>query len=171
MADFVASLKNGRLWEQTDEMGRRSHRPVLIVEGDFFGYRVLSYEARRGAALYIARYWNVSFIQTRDAKDTVAWLKTLARHVDDKAQEPSVPKPKDLAGQQLRMLQGIQGIGPGRARELLKRFGTPLAVVNASEKDLAAVVGPKTAEKVFSFVRTEPAWKKGAGRGSMAGSG
>ncbi|WP_243336689.1 ERCC4 domain-containing protein [Anaeromyxobacter soli] len=155
MADFVGSLRSGRLFAQVDELRRVSHRPVLIVEGDFYEYRLIAHEARRGAALFVARYWTVSFIQSKDAKDTAAWLKTLARHVLEGAQEPRVPKPKDLAGQQMRMLQGINGIGPGRARDLLEHFGTPAAVVNATLEELAAVVGPATAEKFFTFVRAQ----------------
>jgi DNA excision repair protein ERCC-4 len=104
----------------------------------------------------------VSFIQSKDAKDTAAWLKTLARHIKEGAQDPHVPKPKDLAGQQMRMLQGINGIGPGRARELLEHFGTPAAVVNATMDELTEAVGPATAEKVFTFVRTAAARNTGA---------
>ena len=36
MADFVGSLKSGRLFAQVDELRRASYRPVLMVEGDFY---------------------------------------------------------------------------------------------------------------------------------------
>jgi excinuclease UvrABC nuclease subunit len=74
-----------------------------------------------------------------------------------------VPKPKDLAGQQMRMLQGINGIGPGRAQDLLAHFGTPAAVVNATLEALTAAVGPATAEKVFTFVRQNAVQRQGRG--------
>lgn len=157
MADFVASVKNGRLFAQVDELRRACYRPVVIVEGDFWEYRHLDYEARRGVALFLARYWNVSFIQSKDAKETVSWLKTLDRHVREGAQEPRVPKAKDLAGQQQRMLEGIQGVGPGRAKALLAHFKSPHRIVNASVEELAEVVGPAVAEKVAAFVRAEAA--------------
>lgn len=154
MADFVASVKNNRVFEQVDDLRRASQRPVFIVEGDFFEYRRLGHEARRAASLFIARYWNVSFIQTKDAKETAGWLGTLARHITSGAQEPRVPKAKDLAGQQQRMLEGIPGVGPGRAKVLLAHFKTPQRVVTASPEDLAEVVGPATAAKIAAFVRS-----------------
>jgi ERCC4-type nuclease len=50
MADFVGSLRSGRLFAQVDELRRVSRRPVLIVEGDFYEYRLIAHEARLGVA-------------------------------------------------------------------------------------------------------------------------
>ena len=60
----------------------------------------------------------------------------------------------DLAAQQMRMLQAIDGIGPRRARRLLEYFGTPAAVVNASMKAPTEAVGPVAAERMSTVVRT-----------------
>jgi DNA excision repair protein ERCC-4 len=151
--DFVYSIKSNHLFAQVDELRRSTQRPILIVEGDFYEYREISHEARRGAALFIARYWNVSFIQTKTVKETADWLATLAKHISCGAQEPRVPKAKDVAGQQQRMLEGIGGVGPGRAKKLLAHFGTPHRIVNATVEELASVVGPSIAKKVATFVR------------------
>ena len=52
-------------------------------------------------------------------------------------------------------LDGIPGVGPKRRDELLKRFKSVKAVAAASEADLAAVVGPKTAKVVYDHFHKE----------------
>ena len=50
-------------------------------------------------------------------------------------------RPKGKRARQLFMLQGLPGVGPGRAARLLERFGSVQAVTAASATDLAAVEG------------------------------
>jgi hypothetical protein len=67
---------------------------------------------------------------------------------------PIVQSEPTVLERQLRMVRAA-GIKPAHAKALLEHFGTPAHVVNTSLEELAAVVGPATAEKVFAFVRTE----------------
>ena len=46
-------------------------------------------------------------------------------------------------------LDSIPGIGPKRKRMLLKHFGSLQRIQNASESELAAVVGPSVATKII----------------------
>jgi Fanconi anemia group M protein len=50
----------------------------------------------------------------------------------------------------LYVLQGLPGVGPARAEQLLEAFGTVEAVMTASVDDLTAVesIGPKTARSM-----------------------
>ena len=59
-------------------------------------------------------------------------------------------RPRGKARLQSRLLQGLPGVGPERARRLLERFGTIEAVVAASADALAAVpgIGKGTAEAI-----------------------
>jgi hypothetical protein len=82
-----------------------------------------------------------------------------------------VPKPKDLAGQQMRMLQGINGIGPGRAQDLLAHFGTPAAVVNATLEALTATVGRSGHCREGVHVRPAERGPEQGQRGSVAAGG
>lgn len=52
----------------------------------------------------------------------------------------------------------LPGIGPERARRLLKRFGSLERCLTASAKELAAVrgVGRGTAEQIREYVTAEP---------------
>jgi excinuclease UvrABC nuclease subunit len=56
---------------------------------------------------------------------------------------------------QSRILQGLPGVGPERARRLLDRFGTIEAVIAAPAEGLAAVpgIGKGTAEGIRWAVR------------------
>jgi DNA excision repair protein ERCC-4 len=42
---------------------------------------------------------------------------------------------------QSHVLQGIPGIGPARAKELINKFGTLAAIFNASDKQLETISG------------------------------
>ncbi|MDQ3675495.1 MAG: excinuclease ABC subunit UvrC [Actinomycetota bacterium] len=52
------------------------------------------------------------------------------------------------------VLDGLPGIGPARKRSLLKRFGSPEAVLNASREQLEAVPGlpSKTARDLYAYL-------------------
>lgn len=59
-------------------------------------------------------------------------------------------RPKGKRARQLFILQGLPGLGPGRAGRLLDRFGSIQAIINASLEDLAGVagIGDKTAASI-----------------------
>ncbi|HEX4952359.1 MAG TPA: excinuclease ABC subunit UvrC [Thermoanaerobaculia bacterium] len=54
-------------------------------------------------------------------------------------------------------LEEMPGIGPSRRRRLLTRFGSLEAIREASEADLAALVGPVLAARLHRFLRASPA--------------
>ena len=54
------------------------------------------------------------------------------------------------------VLDEIQGIGEKRKRDLIRHFGSVRAIRQAPVEQIAAVVGPKTAEKVANYLREHP---------------
>jgi excinuclease ABC subunit C len=52
-------------------------------------------------------------------------------------------------------LDGLPGVGATRKQALLKHFGSPDAVLNASREELEAVPGvpPKVARQVYEYLR------------------
>ena len=54
------------------------------------------------------------------------------------------------------VLDEIQGIGEKRKRDLIRHFGSVRAIRQAPVEQIAAVVGPKTAEKVAAYLREHP---------------
>ncbi|MCS7173355.1 MAG: excinuclease ABC subunit UvrC [Armatimonadetes bacterium] len=52
------------------------------------------------------------------------------------------------------VLDEIPGVGEKRKRELIRHFGSVRRLREASEEEVAAVVGPKVARKVLAFLQT-----------------
>lgn len=63
----------------------------------------------------------------------------------------------DVKGMEQWWAQGFPQIGLKRAEALLSAFTSPLAICNASVKELASVdgIGPKTARTIHKFLRRE----------------
>ena len=53
-------------------------------------------------------------------------------------------------------MEGLPGVGRGRARKLLQHFGTPAAVMRASAEELGRVpgIGPKVALQIWNALNT-----------------
>lgn len=123
LPDFAASLISGRLFDQALRLTKQSKfHSVLVLEGGFSELR--SSGLRREAVL----------------------ARTLA--------QGGLPRrgyrPKGKAALQHYILQGLPGVGPVRAQQLLARFGTVAAVLTAEEHALTAVagIGRDTARKI-----------------------
>jgi excinuclease ABC subunit C len=52
------------------------------------------------------------------------------------------------------VLEHAPGVGPKRRKALLKAFGSLKGVMEASREDLAGVVGPRTAERLYAFLQS-----------------
>jgi excinuclease ABC subunit C len=97
-------------------------------------------------------------IFTRDAVDPIALASTdqallLIQRIRDEAHRFAVTfHRRARAIRDLRSeLDHVPGVGPRRRRTLLSTFGSLAGVRRATREELAAVVGPKTAEAVLTF--------------------
>jgi len=54
------------------------------------------------------------------------------------------------------MLMSIKGIGEKRKRDLIRHFGSVRAIRQATVEQIAAVVGPKMAQKVVDYLIEHP---------------
>ncbi len=54
------------------------------------------------------------------------------------------------------VLDEIAGIGEKRKRDLIRHFGSVRQIRQASVDQIAEVIGPKTAQKVFDYLRSHP---------------
>jgi excinuclease ABC subunit C len=100
---------------------------------------------------------------TRDREDAIALAPTdpallLIQRVRDEAHRFAVTfhrrarTMRDLHSE----LDHVPGIGPRRRRTLLTTFGSVAGVRRATREELAAVVGPKTADAVLAFFASRP---------------
>ncbi len=136
VADFLGSIKDGRLFNQANAMIEAYERPVLILEGQVS--RALRRSAMKPAAVYgalssLALDYGICILPTEDTDTTGVLLQRLAyreQAKDNRAiQLRVVDRSLPLNKQQLFLLSGFQQIGTASAEDLLEKFDTPLKVI------------------------------------------
>jgi ERCC4-type nuclease len=155
LADFARSVIDTRLFKQAAALAQGTHRGVLILEGTAgdMGAGGVHREALQGALITVSVFYGLAVLRARDAAETTRLLVYLGRQAQEFARG-SLPRPgyrpKGKRARQLFVLQGLPGVGPGRAARLLDRFGSVQAVAVASSADLAAVdgIGETTAGRI-----------------------
>ncbi len=159
-ADFVQSIIDGRLFEQAKNMVENFVRPVIVVEGDPYVVRNVHPNAIRGAIATLAVDYGIPVVFTRDAKETAALLKIIARREQlEMKREPRLRGEKrimSLPEMQQYIVESLPFVGPKLAKNLLKTFGTVERVFTASERELAQVegMGPKRAKEIRKVLTT-----------------
>lgn len=78
------------------------------------------------------------------------YLLKLLQHIRDEAHRFAVTYHSQLRGKQqtASRLESIPGVGPATRQKLIRHFGSLRGVQHASQEELAAAVGPKTAETI-----------------------
>jgi DNA excision repair protein ERCC-4 len=110
-------------------------------------------EALQGALITVSVFYGLAVLRARDPAETARLLVYVGRQARQLARG-ALPRPgyrpKGKRAQQLFALQGLPGIGPGRAEKLIDRFGSLQRVATASAEDLAAIegIGEHTAKRI-----------------------
>lgn len=159
--DFIASLKDGRLWDQIARMISSYEIVVLLVEGD----PLFPTAPLEGAYAGIVRR-GVALFRVDDPPETASFIRRLWEQ-ENRPQSRRRPKATrkwrgdDEVAEDC--LAAIPGISVGKAADLLDHFGTLQKVFAASAKELQEVsgIGKKTAtslEELFSHQRKSMPW-------------
>ena len=155
LPDLVASIKDGRLFAQGLRLANAPLRTALILEGTaqaLAGSRMRR-EAIQGALVNLTLFLGIPLLRSRDPQETADLILFAARQGRALATGALPRKGKRPRGKpriQSRILQGLPGVGPERARRLLERFGTIEAVIGAPAAELAGIpgIGKGTAEAI-----------------------
>ncbi len=162
-SDFVKSIIDGRLFDQSSRLIEAFSRPVIIIEGDLslvLQYRKIHPNSVYGALLSLVRR-GISVVQVPSRTDVARVIYLLARQEQvDEGKRPYVKMRKKevpLHEQQITFLASLPGIGPTRAVEILKKFKTPMnALLNVSKwPKFVHSIGEKTVEKVKKVLYSE----------------
>jgi ERCC4-type nuclease len=138
-ADLAASIKDRRLFEQTDRLVDAYPAVVLIVEGEPIHISEASWMGALGRVVLAG----ASILGTLDAADTAGWLARLYR-LEGKGPSaarglPRVRRPtEDAAATAEDVLTCLPGISTVGARRLLEHFGSFAAVAAADADELSA---------------------------------
>ena len=146
--DFLASIKDQRLFRQIENLTKCFERPLLILEGNpelLFLERNIHPNVIRGVLASLAIDYKIPIIWTQNAEETAKQIFWIAyrEQVKEKrgVQIRSNKKASSLSEEQEYLIAGLPGISTTRARQLLKKFKTPEKVFTATEKRLLKLEG------------------------------
>ncbi len=147
--DFALSLSDGRLFKQACRLLSSPYNPLYILENSGFGLKDLNVrrESIQGAIISLTLLLGIPLLRSQSCEETARLLfyasSQLQRTCDNAVQRPGY-RPKGHRKRKLYVLQGLPGIGPVRAKQLLSRFGSIRGVVNADAEELIQIPGLST---------------------------
>ncbi len=157
LPDFVESLIDGRLFSQAIRLSTSPLRTAVILEGTGRDLQrsAIRRETLLGAIISLTLIFDIPVLRSREPEETARLLVYAAQQLHRDGSD-ALPRhgrrPKRKRRIQLRLLQGLPGIGPGRATALLEHFGTVRSVMTATAEALRAVpgIGQTTARRIQS---------------------
>lgn len=155
LIDFVASIKDGRLFQQTKKMANGPLNGALILEGtasDLSGSR-MTREAIQGALITVSILFGVPVLRSQDAVESASLMIFTAqqmRRFSNSAIPRHVKRPKGKRKAQIYLLQSIPEIGPKRAKLLIEKFGSAEKIFRQDLQQLTSVpgIGKKAAKAI-----------------------
>lgn len=172
LADFIASVQDGRLAREVAMMKEVAMK-IVLIEGriQYTNDDMLMFN-KRGQAVTRSQFYgmqfslmamNVHVMFVRDQAETAEWISTLARW-SMKSRHTSMmrrPGPVSMWGTvgdedwSLHFLQGLDGLGIEKARAIVTHFGGVPMDWSCSEKDLMQVpgIGKTLAKRMMNALR------------------
>ena len=143
--DLMASVFDGRLFDQCSRLKEHFEHPVVLMEGNVDEIEEITENPMifYGALSTVVLDFKIPIIPTPSAAHTAKLLVSLCSR-KDAPQGPylkKIKKSSDLGKQQLSVLCSLPGIGEKFAVRMLTKFGTPLKVFSATTAELAKVEG------------------------------
>ena len=160
LRDFILSIMQGRLFRQAMALKKSGMHPILILEGTT--KNIASYGLKResiqGAIITISVIMGVPLLRARDNIETAKLIVMAAKQVnrsDSRGIQRGGSRPKDRQGMQLFILQSLPHIGPVKAAQLIEKFGSIEAVMEANSEELASIygIGEKSAADIRNILR------------------
>src|SRR5688572_5168636 len=166
LQDMVASIKDGRIFQQAARLTFAAEHHLIILEGtsqDIKSTR-MKREAIQGAMICLSLKFRIPILRSISPEETgklmIRAYNQLADGQNNKRHLP--PRPASLKRntkfkRQMFILQGLPGIGPAKAKMLLDKFGTLNAIFSASISDLKETdgVGKYTAEQICAVLHED----------------
>jgi len=153
-SDFVSSIIDGRLFEQSRLMKDNFEKPIIIIEG--YSNRKINENALKAAVASIVVNYGVSLINTRNIFDTANTIYWIAKKEQEENKEGLAfkigKKPKDEKMLQEFVVSSLPGVSKKTAGKLLKEFGSIKDIFNADKMKLERVIGKSKAEKILKII-------------------
>ncbi len=160
--DFLNSIIDKRILTQLIVLKENFSIPLLIIEGskNIFALRNFHPNSIRGMLATIAIDFQIPIIQTKNIRDTAAFLALIAKRLEKERRSISLlskRKPLTLKEQQEYIIQALPSIGPTLAKSLLKNFKTVKGIINAKPNHLQKIdkIGPKKIKLIKQVIDSE----------------
>lgn len=155
LPDFASSVMDGRLFRQAARLAASKLHGIIVLEGTVkdLASHGISREALQGALISVSVVFGIPLLRALDAAETARLMLHTARQVRT-ARNGAISckgrRPKAKRRIQLQILQGLPGIGPGRAQSLLEKYGSVQNVMQADYADLldTSNIGEETAKRI-----------------------
>ena len=157
IADFQASIINGRLFEQIKQLKNTYELPLLILEGDTKEF-YMSNESITGAICSIFLREHIHIIRSSSPVETADILAMLAKQEQIvELRMPSMKGGRRIYTKKQAMeyiIGNIPGIGPKLAISLLEHFKNIKNIANAEITELMSInkIGKIKAEQIKNIL-------------------
>jgi ERCC4-type nuclease len=155
LADFAVSVIDGRLFSQASRLAKAKERGLLILEGkaSCLTGTGIRREALQGALITVSLIFGIPVLRSEGPEETarlILYAGNQTRAFAAGALHRPGLRPKGKLKTQIRILQGLPGVGPDRAQKLLATYGSVEGVLRADVASLKKVpgIGKKTAEAI-----------------------
>jgi len=159
--DLMASVFDGRLYDQCTRLKENFEHPIVLVEGNVDEIEEITDNPLvfYGALSRVTLEFKIPIIPTPSASHTAKLLVALCSKKDGPKGPylKKIKKSSNLETQQLSTLCSLPGIGEKFAVRMLEKFGTPLKVFSATTSELAKVegLGEARAKKIKNMLTTK----------------
>ena len=159
--DLMASVFDGRLYDQCTRLKENFEHPIVLVEGNVDEIEEITDNPLvfYGALSRVTLEFKIPIIPTPSASHTSKLLVALCSKKDGPKGPylKKIKKSSNLETQQLSTLCSLPGIGEKFAVRMLEKFGTPLKVFSATTSELAKVegLGESRAKKIKNMLTTK----------------
>lgn len=137
--DLMASLADGRLYDQIRKMAELNHAVVILeghgqwtTEGVLMGQYAFTIDQLHGLIMSLSFEFGIQVFQVRDMTETIRLLENMERWIHKPAHTSLLRRPgpsKDSWGQKsarlngIHLLQSFPGVGPTIAARIYDHFG------------------------------------------------
>ena len=143
--DLMASVFDGRLYDQCTRLKENFEHPIVLVEGNVDEIEEITDNPLvfYGALSRVTLEFKIPIIPTPSASHTAKLLVALCSKKDGPTGPylKKIKKSSNLETQQLSTLCSLPGIGEKFAVRMLEKFGTPLKVFSATTSELLKLKG------------------------------
>jgi len=155
LPDLAVSIKDGRIFRQGCKLAQSPRRGIIILEGTSRDLATIGMrrEALQGALITLTVFLGIPLLRSQNLQETARLMLYTARQSRSVA-SGALPRhgvrPHGKRRTQIHILQGLPGVGPERARTLLKKFYSIEAILTASMEELSSVrgIGAHTAKAI-----------------------